>query len=496
MKTYLVQFAQFHEEFRLAEFESLKKLENITVEYNPLEYKNNCPFLQIKVASDEDASKLIRRAILIKAIYELWGVGSNYQEVHESVKANPDRWPEYMEKSFKFTVHGFGKACSSEQQLKIINSFSYLKFRGKIDLRNPDVEFAVIEDYGLQTERDFDVLDPHTIYMGRLIASGNRELIAKFNVKKRRYIGNTTMDAELSLIMANQALASPGKLIYDPFVGTGSFLFTCAHFGAFTMGSDIDGRQIRGREDRGVRDNISQYQINGKVLDTLVFDLCHHPWREVPIFDGIVTAPYGVRAGAKKLGRKIPLKKPVQTEPAFPGDIPMHLREEYYPPTQPWEMSEVLKHLLEFAAKFLKVGGRLVYWLPTLPEEYTPEDVPLHPSMRLVANSEQSFGKWARRLITMEKVCPYIKPQSQCDLEQYKAASDKAEIDITDKIDALSLGEEQAAKTPGHYAFREKGIEKRVEVTDELCGKCKLKILVLFDVIEKELEGSLLIISG
>jgi tRNA (guanine10-N2)-methyltransferase len=39
----------------------------------------------------------------------------------------------------------------------------------------------------------------------------------------------------------------PGSFVYDPFVGTGSFLLTSAQFGAFTMGSDIDGRQIRGK---------------------------------------------------------------------------------------------------------------------------------------------------------------------------------------------------------------------------------------------------------
>lgn len=50
------------------------------------------------------------------------------------------------------------------------------------------------------------------------------------------------MEAELSLIMANQAKAKPGALIYDPFVGTGSMLYTSAFFGAYVIGSDIDGR--------------------------------------------------------------------------------------------------------------------------------------------------------------------------------------------------------------------------------------------------------------
>lgn len=38
-----------------------------------------------------------------------------------------------------------------------------------------------------------------------------------FDLKKRAYIGNTSMDAEVSLLMANQALAEEGKLCYDPF---------------------------------------------------------------------------------------------------------------------------------------------------------------------------------------------------------------------------------------------------------------------------------------
>ncbi len=35
-----------------------------------------------------------------------------------------------------------------------------------------------------------------------------RELIHTFDVKKRLYFGNTSMDAEISLLMANQALVA------------------------------------------------------------------------------------------------------------------------------------------------------------------------------------------------------------------------------------------------------------------------------------------------
>jgi tRNA (guanine10-N2)-methyltransferase len=111
------------------------------------------------------------------------------------------------------------------------------------------------------------------------------------------------MDAELSLIMANQALARPGSIILDPFVGTGSFLISCSHFGAFTLGSDIDGRQIKGTgEKTGIQSNISQYSLGNRVLGTLVSDIAHHPWKDGEWFDAIVCdPPYGVRAGAKKI---------------------------------------------------------------------------------------------------------------------------------------------------------------------------------------------------
>ena len=35
------------------------------------------------------------------------------------------------------------------------------------------------------------------------------------------------MDNEMSIVMANQALAKQGSIVYDPFVGTGSLLIPC-----------------------------------------------------------------------------------------------------------------------------------------------------------------------------------------------------------------------------------------------------------------------------
>ncbi|KAI7855545.1 S-adenosyl-L-methionine-dependent methyltransferase [Circinella umbellata] len=466
MPTYLIQFAQSHEEFRLPELLSLAKLERINLECDQDKYRLDNPYFKITLDSDEDARKLIRRSILIKNIYALWAEGNTYEEVHTQVKDQPELWNgKYDDVSFKFTVSAFGSTVTVQQQRDVINSFSYLGFNGPISMKNPDYRFCVMEDYGggppvigVEPTRKW-------IYMGVMVAKGSRDTVQKYNLKKRKYLGTTSMDAELSLIMGNQAQAAPGKLIYDPFVGTGSFLFTCAHFGAFTLGSDIDGRQIRGKTGSAggvagssVKSNIEQYNLQGRVLDSLVFDVCHHPWRAKAWLDAIVTdPPYGVRAGAKRLGRKEDSKKPLQMR-TYEGE-PMHVREDYYPPTKPYEMSEVLADLLNFAAEHLRVGGRLVYWLPTVVEEYSSADLPKHPSMTLISNSEQNFGQWSRRLITMEKIREWDPSQviTAQDTESSCIPTEQQTTTTPNKTqETVPEGAVEDPKRPGHYLFREK----------------------------------------
>lgn len=112
------------------------------------------------------------------------------------------------------------------------------------------------------------------------------------------------------------------------------------------------------------------------------------------------------------------------------------------PPSHPWEMSSVITSLLSFSLYLLKPHGRLVFFLPTASEEYADVDIPVVPGLRLVSNSSQDFGKWARRLITMEKV-----PLGQDEL-----------VDELDRgIRRMGMGElEGEQRKPGHADFRDK----------------------------------------
>jgi len=75
--------------------------------------------------------------------------------------------------------------------------------------------------------------------------------------------------------------------------------------------------------------------------------------------------------------------------------------------TIPYSVPEVLTDLLNFSARTLVLGGRLVYWIPTT-NTYQPSDIPKHPCFNLISNCEQVINtKWSRRLITMEKITQF-----------------------------------------------------------------------------------------
>ena len=191
-----------------------------------------------------------------------------------------------------------GKRSASEQKI-LVESFNYLDFQGPIRMNDAEQMFAIFEDC------DWNVPTPKQIYFGRLIAGSQRDAINTYSLKKRNYISTTSMDSELALVTANITLAASGKLFYDPFVGTGSFPIACSHFGAITMGSDLDGRMVRGKNGRNIVTNFQQYNLRDRYLDSFIADLTHCPLRQTRILDGIICdPPYGVREGLKVLGTR------------------------------------------------------------------------------------------------------------------------------------------------------------------------------------------------
>ncbi|KJZ73263.1 hypothetical protein HIM_07267 [Hirsutella minnesotensis 3608] len=398
---FLIKFAQTHESFRRAEIEALAVIEGVDLQV--IQYTNECPFCIVRVPSIEDAQRLVRRSILAQSIHELWGSGASLDELHQSVQVRTGHlWPDYESPSFKFLFDSFQGTRTSAQRLSIINSFSYLPFEGPIRMSGPDNVFTVFEQWQCDSV-PLGIENPDMVHFGRFVASTSRDAVLKFDLKKRGYISTTSMDSELALVTANIALAAPGKLFYDPFVGTGSFPLACAHFGAMGWGSDIDGRSIRGEGGRkSLEGNFVQYGLKSCLGDMFAADLTNTPIKVgARIWDGIVCdPPYGVREGLRVLGLRDPEKTPWLIEKGIKkSGLP-----DYVPPKKPYSFLAMLDDILDFASRTLVEGGRLSFWMPTANDEEQEIPVPSHPCLELVTVCVQDFNKWSRRLITYQRL--------------------------------------------------------------------------------------------
>ncbi|KAB8276785.1 hypothetical protein BDV30DRAFT_224116 [Aspergillus minisclerotigenes] len=436
---YVIRFAQVHETFRRPEIESLAALAGIDLEI--LYYDQFSPYCVIRVPTEADARTLIARSILAKDIFELWGQGTNYEEVHADVRRRTQhRWDEFKNVSFRFTIDSFCGKRKIEAKRAIIQSFSYVGFDGPIRMKNPDEDFWVLEDFVSDVEvaartpgnthAYSEALEPRKIYLGRWIANSSRNIVSKYDLKKRRYISTTSMDAELSLVTANMAHAAPGRLFYDPFVGTGSFCVAAAHFGALTCGSDIDPRSFKGREKNdkepmGLFTNFQQYGIESKFMDAFSSDLTNTPLLNRQFLDGIVCdPPYGVREGLRVLGTRDGSGR----EEVIIDGVPAHYRPGYIPPKKPYGFEAMQNDILAFASRTLVTDGRLCMWMPTSIDEDVELLIPMHPHLEVVSVSVQPFNQWSRRLITYRRL-----PEGQVsDISKARQKGDSEGISADD----------------------------------------------------------------
>ncbi|KAH0844738.1 hypothetical protein AYO21_01942 [Fonsecaea monophora] len=481
---YLIRFVQAHESFRRPEIEALSTLEQLPCEI--VSYAETSPFCVVRfpasgpphgtggslpVVEDVSFESLEARiknfeshSVLSKCIYEIWGQGRDYEELHVDVKRKSHHlWDRFRHVSFKFSVDSYCSTRDVDQQRQIIDSFKYLDFRGKIKMKNPEAEFTILEEW-LPWISPSDIQE-HTstcdaaidkvagtslrrVFLARKIGDSRRWLREKHDLKKRPYISTTSMDAELALLTATMALASPGKLFLDPFVGTGGFMVAAAELGAVVLGSDIDGRSFRGKGSgliQGVGANFQKYGLTHLFGDCLTSDLTNTPFRCATAtssrssngrwLDGIVCdPPYGVREGLKVLGVKLRQSRIEAAEINGDGSslaesskpltellvngVPAHTLPGYVAPKKPYSFARMLGDILDFAARTLVDGGRVAFWMPTANEnEFGDEEatIPTHPHLELKHECIQRFNKWSRKLLVYERMPGILDLEAHID---------------------------------------------------------------------------------
>ncbi|WWD22530.1 hypothetical protein CI109_107023 [Kwoniella shandongensis] len=451
MPLYILRISSEHHSFRIPSLLSISQVFKFPIRFVSTDLSRGV--LIVELEKEEDVEKILERDILVQSATELYAEGATYDELHANLRAKLEVFEPYKHSTFKITTDSCNHRIPEPRSRETINTFKYTGLRGGVSMKAPQVEFMICEDYEWEVANTPEARFARDgkfvrVYFGRRIGLGKaRSLITSHAVNTRAYYGNTSMDAQMGFLMAGQALPGPGKIMYDPFVGTGSMLYAVAHWGSYVFGSDIDGRQIRGKtKGKGVRPGIyrsaAQYGLEDRFIDCLTYDVTRSPIRRGGWVDAIITdPPYGVRAGAKRLGRREG-KKPLREAPYLMEDGEYsHKKPDYLPPSRPYELANLTVDLILLARWLLVPKGRLVFFLPTVNEDYDEIDIPLVEGMKELKigdGSVQDFGKWGRRLITMEKTAT--------DDGEPPTFEDHDEFDLK-KVDG---------KLPGHFGFRER----------------------------------------
>jgi tRNA (guanine10-N2)-methyltransferase len=346
--------------------------------------------------------------------------------------------------TWKFTIHTLGSKYTRDEQSKMRNLWTTHpvwadRIRGPIQLEHPDREFVLIREVELDAKGgavyprhdntpqrqiipENDIRPPLAVYFGRALCGARlfqRQIVTTthslgddvkntttridaWSLKNRVYLGPTSMDAELSLVMTNLGQVQKSHVVLDPFVGTGSILLACALRGAHCIGTDIDIRVLRGKNPhQNVFANFRQYQLPRPELIRSDNGIYHrHFVNHLPLYDAILCdPPYGIRAGARKSGSKKSEVVPVKEEE----------RHDHIAMTQPYAVADVMADLLDMAARTLVLGGRLVYVIPSFATDFDVEnDLPQHPCLDWIHVCYQQYTpELGRRIVAMKKIQEY-----------------------------------------------------------------------------------------
>ena len=191
-------------DFRLAEFDSLLILNGL----NPNDvYKKSdlsSAFIKANFPSDEVVLKICSRAILIKAIYQLWSITScTFSEVVNEVSSlSLSEKSLFGNDSWSIEVEAFCRTLTFEQKRECRLRFNSVVLSGPVNVVSPSISLWILVDFSLTPHKAIEDIDSVPAYFGKLVSkSGMKDVIKKFDLKNRLYLGPTSLDHSLALIL-------------------------------------------------------------------------------------------------------------------------------------------------------------------------------------------------------------------------------------------------------------------------------------------------------
>lgn len=409
-KRYLLHFAHEHISFRWTEFLSLASKNDCKfVLISPEKHIISRPYILIDLeeSNEDKLIKCVEESYTLKGLYEFWAQSNRSLDdlaiqVKKSAPLSSGKYDK-PEQQFRVDCETFGSKISLSTKFEWMRKMTFFEtFQSSVDLVNPKQKYCIFECNDIGPDSNGTIKE---YYFGRHLAKSSRATLKQFSLKTRTFIANTSMDPLLSLIASNSARAGPNNLVYDPFVGSGSLLVAAANMGAYVMGADIDWALLHGKskpsrkgetirkDGESVRANFKQYCLENRYIDVMVSDINRRPFVKTLQLDSIITdPPYGVRESSEKIGSK--------KERKFYDENRVR-----YPSKTIYNIDELLTDLLSLASHHLRIGGRLVYFLPVArPEVGFEEFIPTHPSLELISFCDQGLTSMSYRLmVVMEK---------------------------------------------------------------------------------------------
>ncbi|OAF64999.1 tRNA (guanine(10)-N2)-methyltransferase [Intoshia linei] len=449
-------------------------------------YKMNIAFPFIFLDVDyQDISKIVNKITHLKSTHKLLFAtgmeeellfGKGLAQVSETIENSKCK----NEYTFSLEIRGVNRKFDMNKKNQLRESMlteDRLSLpTGKVCLTKPDLELECFYLYTFDEhghEFNFIIL---TEKMGDGVG-----IDAKFALKNRKFISNTSMDPSLSNIMCNFGLVAKGDIVCDPFQGSGGILVAAAYNGSYVMGSEINWNLLHGRgkssrkdqqwryKDENLFINLCNYELKDKYLDCFVCDIYDiDVWRSVAfqeLFNRLDKNVYKINKN--EIIVSVPLIKMAEIldlinscfskqnyyYDAIITDPPYGLRESI----KSFKIEKIFLQLVDYAARFLKLDGRLVFWMPFDVHLYNENCLPKHSCFKLVSNTYQSFTpNRGRRLLVYEK-CQVYKPIFSHHIQKENF------VDLFFKIPlAYYVDEPYQTKT-----YRESAIEELSDITNK-----------------------------
>src|SRR5882757_9731517 len=82
-----------------------------------------------------------------RSVFEFYAQGSSYETLHTANRQNESLWHRYIkDTSFRFLVTAYNHTIPQSRQRDVIESFAYMGFLGKIDMKTPDIILTCFEE--------------------------------------------------------------------------------------------------------------------------------------------------------------------------------------------------------------------------------------------------------------------------------------------------------------------------------------------------------------